>query len=267
MRLILIASTLLTFSACTATPGSEAPQEAARVAIEAGDAELATHIYEAAARNGDLHAMANLALGYQQGYYQRGPVLPGRPGARHLSTRQSDLQAQRWMNRYLATVRRPSSNPTHRHLLALDLLNGQRQPESAWQLRMHSGGEHATPAQRDSAIAILEDLLTDGHPGVAFALVNAIEDPDRQLEIFQTAAAHGDAQACFWAALKGTNRTSAAGLAAYLEARVPCEAMPGAERVGHANPLDALHAQVEIENPASIALMDSLVVLGAVPDA
>ncbi|GAB5537458.1 MAG: hypothetical protein Rubg2KO_37070 [Rubricoccaceae bacterium] len=270
MRLLLFASAMLALAACTtdAHLPPEQVHDAARAAIEAGDAAQATRLYKTAARNGDLHAMADLALAYQRGYYRRGAVLHGRPGARHLATRQSDLQSRRWMNRYLETVRRPSDDPMHRHLLALDLLNGQRPPDSAWQLRRNWSGEHATPAKRDSAIAILDNLLASGQPGVAFALANTTDDREQKIAYFQTAAAHGDVQACFWAAMKSTDQwRSSAGMAAYLDARAPCEAMPGAERVDFSNPLDALREQAALGNPASIAMMDSLVVLGAVPDA
>ena len=271
LRLLFIAVALATLSACIAD-ASLPPVEAvaaSRSAIEAGDPQEATRMLKVAARGGDLHAMAGLAVAYQQGYYAYGPAFAGPPGRRHLATHQSDLQAQRWMNRYVQTVRRPSSDPTHRHLLALDLLNGQRPPESAWELRsVRQNTPRATPAQRDSAVAILEDLLASGQPGVGLALAATTSDRSRQLEIYQTAAAHGDVQACFMAAYRSHGNLSiAAELADYLSHRARCEALPGGERVDHTGPLNALRAQAEIGNPASIALMDSLVVLGAIPDA
>ena len=268
MRLLALGLALTLLPACTSYE-SLSPDEAvaaARDAIEAGDARKATRLYAVAARGGHLGAIGSLAAGYQQGYYPRGSVLPGRPGARHLATRQSDLQARRWIRRHVELVRRPSEDPERQLYRAIDLLNGQQTPGSAWRLAtVTTDSPRPTPAQRDSAIALLEGLLEAGHSRAAYALMQTTEDPDRDLAYLRTAAAHGDVGACLWAVSQSHGETwaeSATELADYLSDRAECEAMPSYDATQRDHPLDALRAQAERGNAEARGLLDGLAELG-----
>lgn len=273
LRLALVP--LLALAACTPAPAPDEALALAREAVEAGDARNATRLLRVAADAGHLSAIATLALGYQQGSYRQPTASAGGPGsgARLLATRRSAWEARRWTDRYLRLVRRPSDDPTALRMQALDLLNGR--PDAGEPLAVYAptsmGRIEGTDAQRDSAFAILDRLADGGDAEAAYALAWMHRKAPGAARRFQRAVALGSGPACVWQAFRAQGPT-AAETAAYFEAYEACAAMPGgAPPAGEASPRERTHATLRREvargNEAARALLDSLVVIGALPDA
>lgn len=277
MRLFLIASALVALSACASQPlqSPERAYELAQEAIDASDADEATRLLRASADAGYLHAISELASGYRRGYYSQTPSTLSGPdaGARYLPTRQSDWESRRWTNHYLRLLRQPTDNPEIRRRQAYDLLYGRpdASDQSALYAAFSMGQDKATDAQRDSAFAILHELVDAGDGRAAYRLAWAHKGTPRHVAYLDQAIALGHAPACFWKA-HALNGRQPEQVAAFLDAYEACETMPDwtpppSQQAPRARILDTLQREVAKGNQEARVMLDRLVALGAFPNA
>ena len=272
-RALLLATLVL--SACGPALSPAEHYERGIVAIDAGDASEARRHLRAAGRAGHLHASSTLAQAYASGSFRQTQARGTGPdaGARLLATRQSDWEAQRWSQHFLQLVRRPAQDPEVRHMQALDWLNGRPDGSDAGDLPLGVvlRAPHASPAQRDSATAILRQLVDEGHVEAAHSLAWMSPSDAERERWLTTAVALGSTTACRWKALLAQGPT-AEEIAATFDAAEACEAMPGwSPPADYAAPrataLRKLREQTARGNAEARALLRELTAIGAFPDA
>ena len=272
-RALLLAA--LALSACGPALSPAQHYERGIVAIDAGEASAARRHLRAAGRAGHLHASSTLAGAYASGWFQQTRAEGNGPdsGSRLLATHQSDWEAQRWSRHFLRLLRRPAHDPEIRRMQALDWINGRPDGSDAGDLPLGVvlRAPDASPAQRDSATAILRQLVDEGHVEAAHSLAWMSPTDAEYDRWLATAVELGSTFACTWRAL-GLQGPTAEEMAAAFDAAEACEAMPGwrpsadyvAPRVAA---LRKLREQTARGNAEARTLLEELTAIGAFPGA
>ena len=271
----LLLAAALALSACGPRLSPAEHYELAEAAIDAGEASEARRHVRAAGAGGHLHASSKLASAYRSGSFRQAQAegVGTDSGARLLATRRSDWEARRWTRHTYALLRQPTADPDLRRMQAADLLNGRPDDLTTYfPLRSASrGAPDASPAQRDSAYAVLRQLVAEGHAEAAHRLAWLSESDAEHERWLTTAVELGSASACFWKAHWTKGPTPEEMLAAF-DAAEACETMENwTPPANYASPRAAtrrvLREQTAQGNAEAERMLDRLTALGAFPDA